>query len=203
MADGYARQSKPLVLVVEDEAALATMLRYNLEKKGFRVTEAGDGPEALTCIAETPPDLVLLDWMLPALSGLEVCRQIRRRPATRDLPVIMLTARVEEQDAVRGLDSGADDYVTKPFGMDALFARMRALLRRAGAVGVKGQIAFHDIELDLSTHRATRNGRRAPPRTDGVPPAGVLHAPPAPRVRSRGCARRGVGRRYPCGAAHR
>jgi len=159
MADGYARQSKPLVLVVEDEAALATMLRYNLEKKGFRVTEAGDGPEALTCIAETPPDLVLLDWMLPELSGLEVCRQIRRRPATRDLPVIMLTARVEEEDAVRGLDSGADDYVTKPFGMDALFARMRALLRRSGAVSMKGQIAFHDLQLDLSTRRATRNGR--------------------------------------------
>ncbi|MGH7212499.1 MAG: phosphate regulon transcriptional regulator PhoB, partial [Acetobacteraceae bacterium] len=139
-----------------------TMLRYNLEKKGFRVTEAGDGPEALTSIAEAQPDLVLLDWMLPALSGLEVCRQIRRRPATRDLPVIMLTARVEEQDAVRGLDSGADDYVTKPFGMDALFARMRALLRRSGAVGAvgaKGQIAFHDIKMDLFTHRATRNGR--------------------------------------------
>jgi len=105
--------TRPLVLVVEDEAALATMLRYNLEKQGFRVDEASDGQEALNRIAETPPDLVLLDWMLPVMSGLEVCRQIRRRPATRDLPVIMVTARVEDQDAVRGLNTGADDYVTK------------------------------------------------------------------------------------------
>lgn len=159
MADGYARQSKPLVLVVEDEAALATMLRYNLEKKGFRVAEAADGAEALSCIAETPPDLVLLDWMLPTLSGLEVCRQIRRRPATRELPVIMLTARVDEQDAVRGLDTGADDYITKPFSMDALFARMRALLRRTGVVGGPAAIVFHDIRLDRATRRASRNGR--------------------------------------------
>ncbi len=159
MPDGYARPSKPLVLIVEDEAALATMLRYNLEKKGFRVAEATDGTEALNSIVERQPDLVLLDWMLPAVSGLEVCRQIRRLPATRDLPVIMLTARADEQDAVRGLDTGADDYVTKPFGMDALYARMRALLRRSRTVAGKGQIAFHDMVMDLGTHRATRNGR--------------------------------------------
>jgi len=159
MADGYARQSKPLVLVVEDDAALATMLRYNLEKKGFRVAEAADGPEALSSIAEIPPDLVLLDWMLPALSGLEVCRQLRRRPGTRDLPVIMLTARVDEQDAVRGLDTGADDYITKPFSMDTLFARIRALVRRTAPVAEKGQIAFHDLKMDLATHRASRSGR--------------------------------------------
>ena len=162
MPDGYARQSKPLVLVVEDEAALATMLRYNLEKKGFRDAEAADGPQALSSIAATQPDLVLLDWMLPTLSGLEVCRQIRRRPATRELPIIMLTARVDEQDAVRGLDTGADDYITKPFSMDALFARMRALLRRAGPVAGKGHIAFHDLAMDLATHRASRNGRALP-----------------------------------------
>ena len=152
--------SKPLVLVVEDEPALATMLRYNLEKQGFRVDEAGDGQEALTHIAESQPDLVLLDWMLPTLSGLEVCRQIRRRTATRDLPVIMLTARAEDQDAVRGLNTGADDYIVKPFNMDALMARIRALLRRANAVPAKGQLVFHDITLDLSAHRVTRNDRR-------------------------------------------
>jgi len=159
MPDGLSGLSKPLVLVVEDEAALATMLRYNLEKQGFRVEEAADGQEALTRIAEAQPDLVLLDWMLPVMSGIEVCRQIRRRPNTRDLPVIMVTARTEDQDAVRGLNTGADDYITKPFNMESLLARMRALLRRTNAVPAKGQLSFHDISLDLSAHRVSRNGR--------------------------------------------
>ncbi len=151
--------SKPLVLVVEDEAALATMLRYNLEKQGFRVDEAVDGQEALTRIAEAQPDIVLLDWMLPVMSGIEVCRQIRRRPQTRDLPVIIVTARTEDQDSVRGLNTGADDYITKPFNMEALLARMRALLRRSGAMPVRGQHAFLDITMDLTSHRVQRNGR--------------------------------------------
>ncbi len=159
MMSGINGMSKPLVLIVEDEASLATMLRYNLEKQGFRVDEAVDGQEALTRIAEAVPDIVLLDWMLPVMSGIEVCRQIRRRPATRDLPVIMVTARTEDQDAVRGLNTGADDYITKPFSMDALLARMRALLRRAGAVPVRGQHVFHDITMDLTAHRVQRNGR--------------------------------------------
>jgi len=150
---------KPMVLVVEDEAALATMLRYNLEKQGFRVEEAVDGQEAMARIAESPPDIVLLDWMLPVMSGIEVCRQIRRGPATRDLPVIMVTARTEDQDAVRGLNTGADDYITKPFSMDALLARMRALLRRSGAAPVRGQLAFQDIIMDQSAHRVSRNAR--------------------------------------------
>ena len=150
---------KPLVLVVEDEASLATMLRYNLEKQGFRVEEAVDGQEAMARIAETPPDIVLLDWMLPVMSGIEVCRQIRRRPATRDLPVIMVTARIEDQDAVRGLNTGADDYITKPFSMEALLARMRALLRRAGPRPSEGQLEFHDIVMDQAAHRVSRNGR--------------------------------------------
>jgi two-component system phosphate regulon response regulator PhoB len=147
------------VLVVEDEAPLVTLLRYNLEKQGFRVDEAGDGGEALVKITETPPDLVLLDWMLPTLSGLELCRQIRRRPATRTLPVIMLTARAEDQDAVRGLEIGADDYITKPFSTEALIARIRALLRRTGAVTAKNALAFQDIVLDPATHRVTRNNK--------------------------------------------
>ena len=158
MADG-ANTARPLVLVVEDEAALATMLRYNLEKQGFRVEEAGDGQEALTRIAETTPDLVLLDWMLPTLSGIEVCRQIRRRHETRNLPVIMVTARTEDQDAVRGLNTGADDYISKPFNMEALLARVRALLRRSEAVPAKGLLEFRDIAMDLATHRVQRNGR--------------------------------------------
>ena len=157
MLDGTA--ARPLVLVVEDEAALATMLRYNLEKQGYRVEEAGDGQEALTLIAETTPDLVLLDWMLPTLSGIEVCRQIRRRQETRNLPVIMVTARSEDQDAVRALNTGADDYISKPFSMEALLARVRALLRRSGGVPAKGSLAFHDVTMDLATHRVSRNGR--------------------------------------------
>ena len=160
MPDGSMGMSKPTVLVVEDEAPLVTLLRYNLEKQGFRVEEATDGQEALTRIAEAQPDIVLLDWMLPVLSGIEVCRQIRRRPNTRDLPVIMVTARTEDQDAVRALNTGADDYITKPFSPDALIARIRALLRRSNAVPVKGQLAFHDIAIDLAAHRVTRNGRR-------------------------------------------
>jgi len=159
MLDSSSTATKPLVLVVEDEVSLATMLRYNLEKQGFRVEEAGDGQEALTRIAEVRPDLVLLDWMLPVMSGIEVCRQIRRGPTTRDLPVIMVTARTEEQDAVRGLNTGADDYVTKPFSIDGLLARMRALLRRSNPVPVKGQLMFHDVTMDLATHRVQRNGR--------------------------------------------
>ena len=126
-------ETRPRVLVVEDDPSLAVMLRYNLEKLGYLVEEASDGQEALLRVAEQAPDLVLLDWMLPSLSGIEVCRQIRRRPQTRDLPIIMLTARIDEQDSIRGLNTGADDYITKPFSMEALVARVRALLRRASA----------------------------------------------------------------------
>ena len=154
-----SEHDKSTILIVEDEAPLVTLLRYNLEKQGFRVEDAGDGAEALTRIAETPPDLVLLDWMLPTMSGIEVCRQLRRRPPTRQLPVIMLTARAEDQDAVRGLDTGADDYITKPFSTEALIARIRALLRRSGAVPAKLKLGFHDISLDPAAHRVLRTGR--------------------------------------------
>jgi two-component system phosphate regulon response regulator PhoB len=159
MPESMSSMMKPLILIVEDEAALVTMLRYNLEKQGFRVEEAADGQEAITKIAEARPDLVLLDWMLPAMSGIEVCRQIRRRPGTRDLPIIMVTARTEEADSVRGLNTGADDYVTKPFSIDLLLARIRALLRRSGAPPAKGTLKYHDITMDLAAHRVTRNGR--------------------------------------------
>ncbi|WP_426959831.1 phosphate regulon transcriptional regulator PhoB [Muricoccus radiodurans] len=147
------------ILVVEDEAALLTLLRYNLEKAGFRVEEAADGPEALMRVAETKPDLVLLDWMLPALSGLEVCRQLRRRPETRDLPIIMVTARAEDADSVRALDTGADDHIAKPFAVEALLARIRALLRRTGAPAAKGALTWRDIAMDREAHRVTRAGR--------------------------------------------
>ena len=150
---------KPLILIVEDEAALATMLRYNLEKEGYRVCEAGDGEEALTLVAERKPDLVVLDWMLPSLSGIEVCRQLRRKPATRELPIIMLTARGEEGDKIRGLNTGADDYMTKPFSLPELMARIRAMLRRVQPVPQKGMLEYGDIAMDLAAHRVTRGER--------------------------------------------
>ena len=150
---------KPLVLIVEDEAPLVTMLRYNLEKEGFEVAEAGDGEEALAKINERKPDAVLLDWMLPLLSGIEVCRQIRRSPKMRGLPVIMLTARGEEGDRVRGLNSGADDYVVKPFSPSELVARLRAVMRRSQPATNGETLRFADISMDLSAHRVSRNGR--------------------------------------------
>jgi two-component system phosphate regulon response regulator PhoB len=151
--------AKPTILVVEDEAPLLTLLRYNLEKQGFRVDEAADGEEALLRVAEARPDLVLLDWMLPSVSGIEVCRQLRRKPGTRGLPIIMVTARTEDQDAVRALDTGADDYITKPFAMDSLLARIRALLRRSGAVSARGVLSWRDLVLDQDAHRVSRAGR--------------------------------------------
>jgi len=159
MPEATGNLAKPTILIVEDEAPLLTLLRYNLEKQGFRVEEAADGQEALLRVAETKPDLIVLDWMLPSLSGLEVCRQIRRRPKTCALPIIMVTARTEDQDAVRALDTGADDYIAKPFAMEALLARIRALLRRSGAVPVKGRVSYRDLVMDQDAHRVTRGPR--------------------------------------------
>jgi two-component system, OmpR family, phosphate regulon response regulator PhoB len=150
---------RPTILVVEDEAPLLTLLRYNLEKQGFKVDEAADGEEALLRVAEGRPDLVLLDWMLPAVSGIEVCRRLRRGSNTRDLPIIMVTARTEEGDAVRALDTGADDYISKPFAMDSLLARIRALLRRSGAAATRGMLSWRDLTIDQDAHRVSRAGR--------------------------------------------
>ena len=150
---------KPLVMIVEDEAPLVTLLRYNLEKEGFGVCEARDGEEALVQIAERKPDVVLLDWMLPLVSGIEVCRQIRRAPGSRTLPVIMLTAKGEEGDKIRGLNSGADDYITKPFSPTELIARVRAVIRRAKPDAAEEMLSFADVSMDLAAHRVTRNGR--------------------------------------------
>jgi two-component system, OmpR family, phosphate regulon response regulator PhoB len=151
---------KPLVLIVEDEAALVTMLRYNLEKEGFAVCVAADGEDALIQIAERKPEVVLLDWMLPLVSGIEVCRQIRRAPASRTLPIIMLTARGEEGDRVRGLNSGADDYVVKPFSPTELIARLRAVIRRAQPTSGEDVLRFADLAMDLVAHRVTRDGKQ-------------------------------------------
>jgi two-component system phosphate regulon response regulator PhoB len=150
---------KPVVLVVEDEAALVTLLRYNLEAEGFEVLDAPDGEEGLLVLSERNVDLVLLDWMLPNLSGIEVCRQIRRRQETRNLPVIMLTARGEEGDRIRGLNAGADDYLSKPFSYKELIARIHAVLRRIRPALEEETLNFHDIEMNMATHRVTRDSR--------------------------------------------
>lgn len=153
--------SKPArILVVEDDPSLIELVRYNLEREGFAVVRAADGEEGLLLAREDPPDLVLLDWMLPHVSGIEVCRRLRRAPETAQLPIIMLTARTEESDRVRGLDIGADDYVTKPFSPRELIARIRALLRRARPVLAGEKLSYAGIELDPGAHRVTRDGQR-------------------------------------------
>ena len=149
---------QPYILVMEDEDALATLLQYNLEKEGYDVVVAADGEEGLVQIDERQPDLVLLDWMLPKVSGIEVCRRLRGRPETRNLPIIMLTARGEESDRVRGLDTGADDYLTKPFSMVELIARIRAVLRRIRPGLADDRVGHGDIVIDRVAHRVRRAG---------------------------------------------
>ena len=149
---------QPYVLVMEDEDALATLLSYNLEKEGYRVVVASDGEEGMLQIEERLPDLVLLDWMLPGLSGIEVCRRLRGKAETRNLPIIMLTARGEESDRIRGLDTGADDYLTKPFSMIELIARIRAVLRRIRPGLADDRINHGDIVIDRVAHRVRRAG---------------------------------------------
>jgi two-component system, OmpR family, phosphate regulon response regulator PhoB len=151
-------QMTPHVLVVEDEDSLATLLQYNLQKEGYGVALAGDGEEALLLVDERLPDLIVLDWMLPKISGIEVCRRLRQRNETRNVPIIMLTARGEESDRVRGLDTGADDYVVKPFAMSELTARIRALLRRTRPELVDERLEYADIVLDRGSRRVTRSG---------------------------------------------
>lgn len=151
--------SEARVLVVEDEEALSELLDYNLGREGFGVTLARDGEEALLKMAEDRFDAVILDWMLPKVSGIEVCRQIRANPDTQATPVIMLTARAEEGDRIRGLETGADDYVVKPFSMGELAARLRAVLRRARPALVADVVTAGDIELDRGAHRVRRGGQ--------------------------------------------
>lgn len=144
------------VLVVEDDEALGPMLEYNLEKEGLSPTLVTDGDEALLRLSEETPDLIVLDWMLPGTSGIEICRQARARPETRNTPIIMLTAKGEEGDRIRGLDTGADDYVTKPFSVTELMARIRAVLRRSSPGGDEVAQRFGDIVLDFETRRVHR-----------------------------------------------
>ncbi|MEM7444966.1 MAG: phosphate regulon transcriptional regulator PhoB [Pseudomonadota bacterium] len=149
----------PLVLVIEDEVDLVTLLTYNLEKENYRVLAAFEGDEGVMLAAEQHPDLILLDWMLPNRSGIDICRQLRRTAASRDIPIIMLTARGEEGDRIRGLNAGADDYVTKPFSTNELLARMRAVLRRTAPATASELLRMADIVMDLAAHRVRRGER--------------------------------------------
>ena len=150
---------QPHILVVEDEDSLSTLLQYNLEKEGYDVAVAGDGEEALLLVDERLPDLIVLDWMLPKVSGIEVCRRIRQRPEARNVPIIMLTARGEETDRIRGLDTGADDYVVKPVSMTELAARIRAVLRRLRPGRAEDRVRCGDIVMDRVAHRVKRSGK--------------------------------------------
>lgn len=149
----------PCVLVVEDEGAQREVLHYNLEAEGFDVVMADNGEDALLLVAEEQPDLIVLDWMLPKVSGIEVCRQVKADPATRHIPIIMLSARSEEVDRVRGLETGADDYVVKPYSVVELLARLRTQLRRTRPASMGERLSFADIILDSAEHRVFRAGQ--------------------------------------------
>ncbi|MFN5174499.1 MAG: phosphate regulon transcriptional regulator PhoB [Holosporaceae bacterium] len=146
------------ILVVEDEASLRELLQYNLEKEGYRVTLATDGEDGLLHVEENKPDLIVLDWMLPQVSGIEVCRRLRRSNETKLIPILMLTAKGEEADMVRGLSIGADDYMTKPFSVVELVARVKALLRRSNPARSEESLTYRDLTMDLRTYRVSRAG---------------------------------------------
>ena len=149
---------QPVVLLIEDEPAQREVLTYNLEAEGYGVARAETGDEAMLAVEESHPDVIILDWMLPGVSGIEVCRRLKARSDTRGIPVIMLTARAEEADRVRGLETGADDYVVKPYSVIELMARVRTQLRRTRPATVGERLEFEDIALDSETHRVTRGG---------------------------------------------
>jgi len=150
---------KPFILIVEDERPQADLVNYNLEKGGFRTSMVEDGREALRRIEEDLPDLVVLDWMLPGLSGIEICHKLRQQKETKHIPIIMLTARGEEEDRLRGLGVGADDYVVKPHSSKELVARVRAVLRRAKGMDGEGHLEYAGVVMDLNTHKVTRDGQ--------------------------------------------
>ncbi|NOD33438.1 MULTISPECIES: phosphate regulon transcriptional regulator PhoB [unclassified Ruegeria] len=150
---------QPTVLVVEDELAQREVLAYNLEAEGFRVSKAASGDEAMLLVDEDCPDIIVLDWMMPNLSGIEVCRRLKSRPETRSIPIIMLSARTEEVDKVRGLETGADDYVVKPYSVVELMARVRTQLRRVRPATVGIRLEFDDIVLDSETHKVSRDSK--------------------------------------------
>ncbi len=154
------RITEPLILIVEDEPAQLEVLSYNLNAEGFRLVSAKDGEEALLIVDEQNPDAIILDWMLPNVSGIEVCRRLKSRAGTKDIPILMLTARGDEADRVRGLDTGAEDYVVKPYSVNELVARVRALLRRTRPSSVGESLSYGDLHMDLLQHKVTNHGAR-------------------------------------------
>ena len=154
--------TKPTLLLVEDDRALADLLMWHFEREGYDIVRTADGDEALILADERTPDLVILDWMIEGVSGIEVCRRLRRRASTAHVPIIMLTARGEESDRIRGLETGADDYVTKPFSPRELLARVGAVLRRVRPALAGEQLAYADVEMDVASHRVRRNGEQVP-----------------------------------------
>jgi two-component system, OmpR family, phosphate regulon response regulator PhoB len=154
-----AHTSQPVVLLVEDEPAQREVLAYNLEAEGFRVVQASNGEDALMLVDEDMPDIIILDWMMPELSGIEVCRRLKMRPKTRAIPIIMLSARAEEVDRIRGLETGADDYVIKPYSVLELMARARVQLRRVRPSTIGVVLEWDDIRLDPETHRVYRGNQ--------------------------------------------
>jgi two-component system, OmpR family, phosphate regulon response regulator PhoB len=151
--------TKPTLLLVEDDRALADLLMWHFDREGYEIVRTADGDEALILAEERTPDLVILDWMIEGVSGIEVCRRLRRRGSTAHVPIIMLTARGEESDRIRGLETGADDYVTKPFSPRELLARVGAVLRRVRPALAGEQLAYRDIEMDVDAHRVRRAGK--------------------------------------------
>ena len=151
--------AKTRILIVEDEEALSTLLDYNLRQEGFKTSVVADGDEALLRVEDFNPDLIVLDWMLPNTSGIEICRQLRSKSETQNIPIIMLTARSEETDRIRGLETGADDYLTKPFSTDELIARIRAVLRRIRPGLVEDEVSHGDIRVERTAHRVWRDGK--------------------------------------------
>ncbi|MGA9580622.1 MAG: phosphate regulon transcriptional regulator PhoB [Allosphingosinicella sp.] len=150
---------KGRILLVEDDRALVELIDFHLRKAGFETKQTASGDEALLLVRESAPDLVLLDWMIEDTSGIEVCRRLRRMPQTKQVPIIMMTARGEETDRIRGLDTGADDYITKPFSPKEMLARVGAVLRRSRPALAGGTLTFEDLEMDVETHRVRRGGR--------------------------------------------
>lgn len=191
-------QMTATILIVEDEEALTLMLRYNLEAEGFSVESVARGDEAETRLKEWTPDLLLLDWMLPGISGIELCRRLRARAETQRLPIIMLTARGEESERIRGLSTGADDYVVKPFSIPELMVRIKAMLRRARPELVADVLSAGDIVLNRETHRVERAGREIHLGPTEFRLLEFLMRAPGAGVHPRAASRRGLGPRCLC-----
>ena len=194
--------TKPRLLLVEDDRALADLLTWHFAREGYDVARTADGDEALLLAEERTPDLVILDWMIEGVTGIEVCRRLRRRASTAHVPIIMLTARGEESDRIRGLETGADDYVTKPFSPRELLARVGAVLRRVRPALAGEQLVYADIEMDVEAHRVRRARKSRPARADRVPAVEAFPRASRPRVFARAAARRRLVARLRHRCAH-